>query len=92
MNLMGGDLFEAFTNYGYTVFPLFMLMGQIGLNAGIAAAALRFGEQIHRPYPGGAGDGDGGRRGRLQGHLRFVYGHGGDLCQRRDSGDEPLQL
>ena len=36
INLVGGDLFEAFTNYGYTVFPLFMLMGQIGLNAGIA--------------------------------------------------------
>lgn len=36
MMLLGGDIFEAFTNYGYTVFPLFMLMGQIGLNAGIA--------------------------------------------------------
>lgn len=36
IHLVGGDLFEAFTNYGYTVFPLFMLMGQIGLNAGIA--------------------------------------------------------
>ena len=36
MNLLGRDVFEVITNYGYTVFPLFILMGQIGFNAGIA--------------------------------------------------------
>jgi len=91
IHLVGGDLFEAFTNYGYTVFPLFMLMGQIGLNAG-----LRRGFTIRRTNSSvispGAGDGDGSRRGQLQGHLRFLHGDRGDLCQRRHSGDEALQL
>ena len=36
INLLGRDVFEVITNYGYTVFPLFILMGQIGFNAGIA--------------------------------------------------------
>ncbi len=36
MNLLARDLFEVTTSYGFTVFPLFMLMGQIGFNAGIA--------------------------------------------------------
>jgi C4-dicarboxylate transporter, DctM subunit len=36
MNLLGRDMWDVFTNYGYTVFPLFLLMGQIGFNGGIA--------------------------------------------------------
>jgi C4-dicarboxylate transporter, DctM subunit len=36
MNLLGHDMWDVFTNYGYTVFPLFLLMGQIGFNGGIA--------------------------------------------------------
>jgi TRAP-type mannitol/chloroaromatic compound transport system permease large subunit len=30
MNLIGRDVYDVITNYGYTVFPLFILMGQIG--------------------------------------------------------------
>ena len=36
MNLLGHDMWDVMTNYGYTVFPLFLLMGQIGFNGGIA--------------------------------------------------------
>lgn len=36
MNLMARDLFEVTTSYEFTVFPLFMLMGQIGFQSGIA--------------------------------------------------------
>jgi tripartite ATP-independent transporter DctM subunit len=53
VNLIGGDLFEAFTNYGYTVFPLFMLMGQIGLNAGIAQRLYNSANKFIGHIPGG---------------------------------------
>jgi tripartite ATP-independent transporter DctM subunit len=53
LNLLGGDLFEAFTNYGYTVFPLFMLMGQIGLNAGIAERLYGSANKFIGHIPGG---------------------------------------
>jgi len=36
VQLVARDMYEVITNYGYTVFPLFILMGQIGFNAGIA--------------------------------------------------------
>lgn len=46
MNLLAKDFFDVFTSYGFTVIPLFVLMGQIALNAGIAKrlydAAYRF--------------------------------------------------
>jgi tripartite ATP-independent transporter DctM subunit len=46
MNLLAKDLFDTFANYGFTVIPLFVLMGQIAFNAGIAKrlynAAYRF--------------------------------------------------
>lgn len=53
LNLLAGDLFEAFTNYGYTVFPLFMLMGQIGLNAGIAQRLYNSANKFIGHIPGG---------------------------------------
>jgi C4-dicarboxylate transporter DctM subunit len=53
LTLLGGDLFEAFTNYGYTVFPLFMLMGQIGLNAGIAQRLYGSANKFIGHIPGG---------------------------------------
>jgi len=46
LNLLAKDFFDVFTSYGFTVIPLFVLMGQIALNAGIAKrlydAAYRF--------------------------------------------------
>ncbi|HUJ89085.1 MAG TPA: TRAP transporter large permease [Syntrophorhabdales bacterium] len=36
MHLVAKDLFEVFASYGYTVFPIFILMGQIAFNSGIA--------------------------------------------------------
>ena len=53
MKLLGGDVFEAFTNYGYTVFPLFMLMGQIGLNAGVAQRLYGSANKFIGHIPGG---------------------------------------
>ena len=46
MNLIAKDFFDVFSSYGLTVVPLFVLMGQIAFNAGIArrlyASAYRF--------------------------------------------------
>src|SRR4030067_1929835 len=53
INLLSRDVFEVITNYGYTVFPLFILMGQIGFNSGIA---LRLYDAAHKfvgHIPGG---------------------------------------
>jgi tripartite ATP-independent transporter DctM subunit len=52
-NLVAHDLFDTLSSYGLTVIPLFMLMGQIAFNAGIAQrlydAAYKFVGRI----PGG---------------------------------------
>lgn len=37
LNLLGRDFFDVISAYGYTVFPLFVLMGQIAFNAGLAS-------------------------------------------------------
>ena len=53
MNLLGRDVFEVITNYGYTVFPLFILMGQIGFNAGIAERLYDAAHKFVGHIPGG---------------------------------------
>src|SRR5512137_1649690 len=46
LNLLAKDIFDVFSSYGFTVIPLFVLMGQVAFNAGIArrlySAAYRF--------------------------------------------------
>jgi len=46
LNLLAKDVFDVFSSYGFTVIPLFVLMGQIAFNAGIAkrlySAAYKF--------------------------------------------------
>ena len=46
MHLVAKDLYETFASYGYTVFPIFILMGQVAFASGIAKrlydAAYRF--------------------------------------------------
>jgi tripartite ATP-independent transporter DctM subunit len=45
-NMLAKDFFDVFSSYGFTVIPLFVLMGQVAFNAGIARrlylAAYRF--------------------------------------------------
>jgi len=53
INLLSRDVFEVITNYGYTVFPLFILMGQIGLSAGIAARLYDAAHKFVGHVPGG---------------------------------------
>jgi len=53
INLLSRDVFDVITNYGYTVFPLFILMGQIGFNAGIAARLYDAAHRFIGHVPGG---------------------------------------
>jgi len=53
MQLVGRDIYDVITNYGYTVFPLFILMGQIGFNAGIAVRLYDAAHKFVGHIPGG---------------------------------------
>ena len=53
INLLSRDFFDVITNYGYTVFPLFILMGQIGFNAGIAVRLYDAAHKFVGHIPGG---------------------------------------
>ena len=52
-NLIARDLFDVITNYGYTVFPLFIFMGQIGYHAGIAKNLYDAAHKFIGHIPGG---------------------------------------
>ncbi|OPY70334.1 MAG: Sialic acid TRAP transporter permease protein SiaT [Syntrophorhabdaceae bacterium PtaU1.Bin034] len=53
MNLLARDMFDVMTNYGYTVFPLFILMGQIGFHTGIAQRLYACSNKFIGHIPGG---------------------------------------
>ena len=53
MNLLAKDFFDAFTSYGFTVIPLFVLMGQIAFNAGVAKRLFDAAYKFIGHIPGG---------------------------------------
>jgi len=53
LNLVGRDVFDVFSSYGFTVVPLFVLMGQIGYNAGIAVRLYQAAHRFIGHIPGG---------------------------------------
>lgn len=53
LNLLGRDLYDVFSSYGTTVFPLFILMGQIAFNAGIAVRLYGVANKFVGHIPGG---------------------------------------
>jgi C4-dicarboxylate transporter DctM subunit len=53
LNLLAKDVFDVFANYGFTVVPLFVLMGQIAFNAGIAKRLYDTGYKFIGHIPGG---------------------------------------
>jgi C4-dicarboxylate transporter DctM subunit len=53
LNLLAKDIFEVFSNYGFTVIPLFVLMGQLALNAGIAKRLFNAAYKFIGHIPGG---------------------------------------
>ena len=53
MNILAKDLFDTAANYSFTVFPLFMLMGQIGFVAGMAGRLYDIAHRWLGHIPGG---------------------------------------
>lgn len=53
LNLIAKDIFDVFASYGFTVIPLFVLMGQIAFNAGIAKRLYTASYKFIGHIPGG---------------------------------------
>lgn len=53
MGLMANDFFDALASYGLTVVPLFILMGQIAFNAGLAKRLFATADKFIGHVPGG---------------------------------------
>jgi len=53
LNLLAKDIFDVFANYGFTVIPLFVLMGQVAFNAGIARRLYDSAYKFIGHVPGG---------------------------------------
>src|SRR4030043_213243 len=53
LNLIAQDIFDVFASYGFTVIPLFVLMGQIAFNAGIAKRLYNTAYRFIGHVPGG---------------------------------------
>ncbi|NTU59743.1 MAG: TRAP transporter large permease subunit, partial [Deltaproteobacteria bacterium] len=52
-NLVAKDFFSVFTSYGFTVIPLFVLMGQIGASGGVAKSLYNSAYKFMGHVPGG---------------------------------------
>ena len=53
LNLVAKDIYDVFASYGFTVIPLFVLMGQIAFNAGIAKRLYNTAYKFIGHVPGG---------------------------------------
>jgi tripartite ATP-independent transporter DctM subunit len=53
MTMLAKDFFDTFASYSYTVIPLFVLMGQISFNAGIANRLYSSANRFLGHIPGG---------------------------------------
>jgi C4-dicarboxylate transporter DctM subunit len=53
MNLLAKDIFDVLSSYGFTVIPLFVLMGQIAFEAGIAKRLFNTAYKFIGHVPGG---------------------------------------
>lgn len=53
LNLVAKDIYYVFSSYGFTVIPLFVLMGQVGASGGIAKSLYDSGYKFMGHIPGG---------------------------------------
>ena len=53
LNLVAGDIWTVFSSYSFTVIPLFVLMGQIGVGAGMAKSLYDSAYKMIGHVPGG---------------------------------------
>jgi TRAP-type mannitol/chloroaromatic compound transport system permease large subunit len=84
INLLSKEFFDAFASYTFTVIPLFVLMGQVAFNAGIANELYKSARKFLGHIPGGVGHGHCGGRDAIQGNLWIHSSHVRNLCKRRN--------
>jgi C4-dicarboxylate transporter DctM subunit len=77
-NLVVKDFFDTFTSYGFTVIPLFLLMGQIASNSNIAKRLYMAAHKWVGHVPGG--------------NVRLDPRHGCHLFQHRHPRDGPSRI
>ncbi|OPY59473.1 MAG: Sialic acid TRAP transporter permease protein SiaT [Syntrophorhabdaceae bacterium PtaU1.Bin034] len=53
IDLVGRDLFDVFSSYSYTIFPVFIFMGQLGFSSGIAGRLYDTANKFVGHVPGG---------------------------------------
>ncbi|HVN97912.1 MAG TPA: TRAP transporter large permease [Syntrophorhabdaceae bacterium] len=53
ITVLGKDYFDVFSSYSFTVIPLFVLMGQIALNSGMAEQMYKMSRRFVGHVPGG---------------------------------------
>jgi tripartite ATP-independent transporter DctM subunit len=53
LNLVAKDIYAVFSSYGFTVIPLFVLMGQVGASGGVARNLYDAGYKFIGHIPGG---------------------------------------
>lgn len=53
LNFLSKDFFEAFASYTFTVIPLFLLMGQVAFNSGMAEELYKTARKFIGHVPGG---------------------------------------
>jgi C4-dicarboxylate transporter, DctM subunit len=53
LNLVAKDIYSVFSSYGFTVIPLFVLMGQIGASGGVARSLYSSAYKFIGHVPGG---------------------------------------
>jgi C4-dicarboxylate transporter DctM subunit len=53
LSMVAQDFFDVFGSYGFTVIPLFIFMGQVAFNAGIAKKLYNTGNRFIGHVPGG---------------------------------------
>ncbi len=86
-NLLVKDFFDTFTSYGFTVIPMFVLMGQIAQHTDIARRLYLATHKICGPYSGRACHDYRWSHGDVQSRVRIDIGHcrgfRGD-CDSRD--------
>ena len=90
--MIGTDMWNIFSNYGLTVIPMFILVGEFVHYAGLQRRPLPCDVQVVRPLQGRPRHNhDHGLRCLFR-HIGQQHSHGCDDEHRRDPGDEEVQV
>ena len=73
------DIFDILGSYGFSVIPVFVLMGQVAFNAGIAGSYMMQ-PMIRRSHPGGLAMATVGGATVFGSVTGIHHRHGGDFC------------